>query len=149
MKLPTFGAIFCFARERAKDEGLDHELLFGVNSEAVLALSHPQRSIISYHLLAEILECEREVNQVSLQIKHRRRTFLFRSEEDAFLVMDLITKYREFQRLRRKEKFVGQDLLSTGHGQNLTPILSFKSVDNSTILLSPRREKKVVAIDQR
>lgn len=99
-KLPTFGATYCPAKEKT-----DHDLVFGVNSEAILSMHPDTKEIVGQNLLVEVVRLERDGSHVALKFKNRVREFVFATEEHAVLMTDLIRAYKDFQRTRKKEKY--------------------------------------------
>ena len=92
-------------KSSSSKENYDHELLFGVNSEAILSMHHQTKGIVGQNLLVEVLSVERMSTDLKLIMKNRAREIVFRNEEDAILMYDLILGYKEFQRIRKKDKY--------------------------------------------
>eukprot|EP00475_Leptophrys_vorax_P005069 TRINITY_DN13050_c0_g1_i1.p1 TRINITY_DN13050_c0_g1~~TRINITY_DN13050_c0_g1_i1.p1 ORF type:complete len:441 (-),score=138.49 TRINITY_DN13050_c0_g1_i1:102-1424(-) len=132
-RLEHFGVTACHAREKSgQDDGNDKEILFGVNSDAVVTMNHMNKSIQTKNLLVEILSTELDGKVLALKFKSKKREYEFYSLEDALLMINLINGYKDFQRMRKKEKFVGQVDLLASPGQDVGPqLLQLKSLPGS------------------
>ncbi len=101
-----FGVSSCHAREKSgQEDANEREILFGVNSDAVITMNNQNKSILTKNLLVEILSTELENKVLTLKFKTKKKEYEFYNQEDAELMLHLINGYKDFQRMRKKEKF--------------------------------------------
>jgi hypothetical protein len=111
-RLEHFGTSSCHAKEKSGQEDVvEREILFGVNSDAVFTMNHQNKSILTKNLLVEILSTELENKVLTLKFKTKKKEYEFYNQEDADLMTKLINGYKDFQRMRKKEKFGKQKII--------------------------------------
>jgi len=107
MSFPNYGLFYAPAKEKTeKSVAFDHDLLVGVNCEALLCL-HPQtRKVLStYHLHSFNLDTlVMDMEQNTIQWPHTngtQRQFQFLEENDALLIVDAVETYSGLLRARQ------------------------------------------------
>lgn len=84
------------------------------------------KEIICQNLLVEILAHEIDGKSVTLKFKSKRKEYTFVTVEDSALMIELIHGYKEFHRIRKREKVGGQNFAPSSSPEGL----SYLSVKN-------------------